>query len=199
MIRICLLLFIFSFTPDVRLYLPVKVGDRTNSASIKLTGIGQFGLQRKARPTVPAHYHTGIDIIRPSKNYTDEPVYAAGKGKVISMRNDGPFSQIIIEHKINSKDTLWTVYEHILGIVCHTGDMVNENSTIARFFNKAELDKYGWQFDHLHFEIMKKKPLKLKATVRFPEYFYKTYAINCFSKEQLNNRMINPYAYFRKK
>jgi len=180
------------------LFLPIGVKHRISLADIKLTGIGQFGLQRKARPTVPAHYHTGIDLKRPAQNYSNEPVFAAGKGKVISMRNDGPFSQIIIEHVLNRRDTLWTVYEHILGIHCHAGDLVTENTVIARFFNKAELDKYGWQFDHLHFEIMKVKPFKVKKNPAFPEYFYKTYDITCYTKEALMKRMINPLLYFKR-
>jgi murein DD-endopeptidase MepM/ murein hydrolase activator NlpD len=188
----------FGAVPGIRLYLPVKVKDRQSLENIKLTEIGLFELQRKARPTVPAHYHTGIDIKRPSNNYIDEPVYAAGKGKVISMRNDGPFSQIIIEHLLNQIDTLWTVYEHILGINCHAGDVVSENTVIARYFNKTELDKYGWQFDHLHFEILKKRPIRVKKNPKFPEYFYKTYAITCFTKAELKSRMINPIEYFKR-
>ena len=199
MVRICLaLIFFVNVNNSSRLLLPIQVKDRTTIEPSQLTGIGQFGLKRKARPTVPVHFHTGIDLKRPSNKYANEPVYAAGQGKVISMRNDGPFSQIIIEHPLNSRDTLWTVYEHILGISCHAGETVTGNTVIARFFNKAELDKYGWQFDHIHFEIMKARPLKVKTNSKFPEYHYKTYAITCYTTDELHKRMINPLEYFKK-
>ena len=182
----------------LQLHLPIGVACRTNAHNIYLTKIGAFGLIRKARPSVPAHYHTGIDLKRPTSNYTNEPVYASAKGKVISMRNEGPFSQIIIEHLIKTRDTVWTVYEHISVGNCHVGNAVAENTVIARFFNKAELDRYGWQFDHVHFEILKVRPLKIKPSKSQPECFYKTYAITCFTLDKLNSRMINPLGYFAK-
>jgi murein DD-endopeptidase MepM/ murein hydrolase activator NlpD len=198
MVRILISLFLIVCAPaKAQLLLPIGVKDRANPDNVKLTEIGRFGLLRKARPKVPAHYHTGIDIKRPANNYANEPVYAAGKGKVISVREDGPFSQIIIEHVVKPCDTIWTVYEHILGIKCHVGDIISETSIIARFFNKDELNKYGWQFDHVHFEMMKAKPVKLRKNPRFPEYYYKTYNITCFTPAQLNRRMINPEEYFK--
>lgn len=198
MAKLCMLVLLFIGTVSTdRLYLPVHVTDRTNASLISLTNIGQYGLKRKARPTVPSHYHTGIDIKRPTSNYINEPVYAAGKGRVISVRNDGPFSQVIIEHDFNN-DISWTVYEHILGITCHAGDNVTENTVVARFFNKSELEKYGWQFDHLHFEILKAKPLKVKKNVRFPEYYYQTYAVTCYSVDDLCKRTVNPMEYFKR-
>jgi len=191
------LFLIVGSSENLHLSLPIGVKNRTSLENSKLTDIGQFGLLRKARSTVPAHYHTGIDLKRPTKNYINEPIYAAGKGKVISVREDGPFSQIIIEHIVKPRDTIWTVYEHILGIKCHVGKIVMENTTIARFFNRKELDKYGWQFDHVHFEILRIKPVKLKRSIKFPEYFYKTYAISCHTHDQLRMRMINPLEYFK--
>ena len=198
MIKLCLVMVFVGSFGNNRLYLPIGVKDRANPDCIKLTDIGQYGLQRKARPKVPAHFHTGIDMKRPSQNYLNEPVYASGKGKIISVRNDGPFSQIIIEHVIRPADTLWTVYEHITGIICHAGDAVVESTIIARFFNKAELDKYGWQFDHLHFEILKVRPLKVKYNPRFPEYSYKTYAITCVTIAELHKKTMNPLEYFKR-
>lgn len=32
--------------------------------------------------------------------------------------------------------------------------------------NTQELNTYGWQFDHVHFEILKIKPQPLKVTNR---------------------------------
>lgn len=97
-------------------YLPIGVTDRQSTDGIELTAIGTFGKMRKARPGIPAHHHTGVDFKRPNNNYTDEPIYPAAKGKVISMRDDGPYAQIIIEHTMADSVKLWTVYEHVAGI-----------------------------------------------------------------------------------
>lgn len=198
MIRICLALLLLCWgNKPERLSLPVKITHRTTLSENQLTSIGRYGILRKARPAVPAHYHTGIDLKRPSQNYSNEPVLAAGTGVIISVRNEGPYSQIVIQHSFAPGDTLWTVYEHILGITCHVGQRVDAQSVIARFFTKNELNRYGWQFDHVHFEILRKKPLKIRSTLKQPEYYFKTFAINCFTINELHKRTINPMEYFK--
>ena len=200
MVRVCLaFMFIINMHGRQQLFLPIQVQDRTVLEERRLTVIGQYGLKRKARPTVPSHYHTGVDLKRPTKNYSNEPVFSGGVGKVLSVRSDGPFSQIIIQHVLSPGDTLWTVYEHILGIVCHSGQQVTENTVIARFFNKEELNKFGWQFDHVHFEMLKFKPVRLNANPKYPEYHFKTYAIVCYTQTDLHKYTINPMDYFRRK
>ena len=199
MIRICLALtlLVWGNKPD-RLYLPLKTNNRTVLTDNQLTRIGKYGLLRKARPSVPAHYHTGVDLKRPAQNYTNEPVLAAGSGKIISVRNDGPYSQIIIQHSFVPGDTLWTVYEHLQGITCHVGQQVDVQTSIARFFTKDELNRYGWQFDHVHFEILRSKPLKIRSTPQQPEYFFKTFDIICYTLAELHKRTVNPMDYFQK-
>jgi hypothetical protein len=49
--------------------LPIAAADRKTWHGVKLTRIGLFGLERKARPGIPAHLHTGTDIKRPKDNY----------------------------------------------------------------------------------------------------------------------------------
>jgi murein DD-endopeptidase MepM/ murein hydrolase activator NlpD len=171
---------------------PVKTTDRFNFSLIQLTPIGGYGLQRKARPTVPAHLHTGIDIKRPSTNYINEPVYPICKGIVISMRDDGPFSQIIIEHKIDNWHTIWSVYEHVAGVIAHVGQKVDTEMPIARFMNKNELNTYGWQFDHFHLEILKTKPKPLKPDSKLPYRYYGTYNTECYTLNILTKYYENP-------
>ena len=95
------------------IYLPIATKDRQSWKTIKRTKIGAFGLIRKARPGIPAHLHSAVDMKRPSQNYLNEKIYAIKSGIVISMRDDGAFAQIIIEHKQKSRPTFWSVYEHI--------------------------------------------------------------------------------------
>ncbi len=170
--------------------LPVKTIDRNSITTLALTEIGDFGLLRKERAGIPAHYHTGIDIKRPSKNYQNEPVFPIAVGIVISVRRDGPYAQVIIEHEVERK--LWTVYEHIAGITVNLYDSVSPDLPIARFMNKNELDAFGWQFDHFHFEILKIRPSKLMQRDSNPERLLSSYTLVCYSKEELNRKFYDP-------
>ncbi len=173
-------------------YFPIAVEDRTAKEAIQLTGIGTFGHHRPARPNVRAHLHSGIDIERPGRNYRDEPVYPAAKGKVISLRDDGPFAQVIIEHDLNEQARVWTVYEHVAGITVSIADEVNPFVPIARFMTKEELDEFGWQFDHFHFEILKKAPRPLKPSEKTPYRFFGVYNLECYSQIDLDKYYYDP-------
>jgi murein DD-endopeptidase MepM/ murein hydrolase activator NlpD len=176
--------------------LPVKTVDRRSVETLQLSEIGDFGLLRKARPTVKAHYHTGIDIRRPGNNYLNEPVFAIAEGTVISKRTDGPYAQLIIEHESEGQ-RFWTVYEHIAGITVKLHERVNSDQPIARFMNKSELNRYGWQFDHFHFEILKVAPVRLKTDNVHPDRIYASYTLGCYTKEQLNRYFYNPLEFFK--
>lgn len=176
-------------------YLPIKTYDRTDISNIQLTDIGSFGVMRKKRPNVPAHLHTGIDIKRPRENYINEPILSIGEGIVISVRDDGPYAQIIVEH-LNDDLQFWVVYEHIAGIRVRIGDNINENTEIARFMNESELNIYGWQFDHFHFEILKIPPIKVKTRNSQPQYNFKTYNLICYTIDELNECYYDPFEFF---
>jgi murein DD-endopeptidase MepM/ murein hydrolase activator NlpD len=176
----------------VECFLPAAYKNRTTVDSLKLTSIGHFGQARKARPNIPAHLHTGIDIKRPNNNYKNELIFPVAGGKVISIRDDGPYAQIIIEHQLESGKYFWTVYEHVSGIRADIGEQVNPFKPIARFMNKDELNNYGWQFDHLHFEILKKRPRPLKPTSKLPYRLFVTYSLKCSTKSDLNNYYFDP-------
>ncbi|MES2138103.1 MAG: M23 family metallopeptidase [Bacteroidota bacterium] len=190
-----LLILITTFLIQGQIFIPIESGNRQDISKIHLTKIGQFGLIRKARPNVPQHYHTGIDIKRPTDNYESEPIFPIAKGIVISKRTDGPFANLIIEHEINGIK-LWTLYEHISGVNVNVTDIVNSKTPIARFMNKAELDRFGWQFDHFHFELLKVKPSKIKPNNKNPERFFNSYSLNCYSINDLNKYYFDPMEYF---
>jgi len=148
------------------------------------------------RPGIPAHFHTGIDIKRPNPNYGDEPIFAIGEGRVISLRDDGPYAQIIIEH-FHKDELFWVEYEHIAGIKVEVGDFVDENTVISRFMNKSELNKYGWQFNHFHFEILKKQPLRTKPRESQPQRFFTTYNLVCYTIDDLNSKYYDPLQFLK--
>lgn len=177
--------------------LPILIKNRTSIESIHLTQIGAFGIFRKPRPGIPAHFHTGMDIQRPRKNYIDELIFPITTGKVISMRDDGPYAQIIIEHEIKDKEKFWTVYEHVSGIRVTVGDSVTPIEPIARFMNKEELDRYGWQFDHLHFEILKVKPWPVIPTENTPYRYFRSYNLECYTQTDLKNYYFDPIQFLK--
>lgn len=160
--------------------------------SVRLTRIGQFGRLRRARPGIPAHLHTGVDIARSSRNYQNEPIYPVTRGRVVSRRDDGPYAQLIIEHGTETDDTIWSVYEHIAGIACGLGDSADPDRPIARFMNRAELCRHGWQFDHLHLELMKAPPRLRDADPRLPFCRFTTYGLICYTREELAARYLDP-------
>jgi hypothetical protein len=77
------------------------------------------------------------------------------------------------------------------------GDLVNPYDPIARFMNKNELEKYGWQFDHLHFEILKMAPRRLRVNKKTPFRFYGTYCLECYNKKDLEMYYHNPEKYLK--
>jgi murein DD-endopeptidase MepM/ murein hydrolase activator NlpD len=184
------------FISSIYLLLPINSSNRNDISSIQLTKIGNFGEWRKERPGVPAHHHTGIDIMRPTKNYENEPIFPIANGKVISVRTDGPYAQIIIEHWLNGI-TVWTLYEHIAGVRVSVNDNVTPQKPIARFMNRNELDKYGWQFDHFHLEVMKVKPQQIKPTLKHPERFFNAYSLVCFTSNDLNRYYFDPLDFLK--
>ncbi|OFY83366.1 MAG: hypothetical protein A3F72_20430 [Bacteroidetes bacterium RIFCSPLOWO2_12_FULL_35_15] len=187
-----LLLFFVAFINfQSPFFLPINNTNRKKVSEIQLTEIGKFGLIRKARKTVPSHIHTGIDIKRPNKNYFDEPIFPIAKGKVISKRTDGPYAQLIIEHEINNQ-TFWTVYEHIAGIKANLNEIVSPGKPLARFMNTNELNKYGWQFDHFHLEILKIKPIQITPDKLHPDRCYNSFSLICYKASDLEKYFYDP-------
>ena len=176
--------------------LPVAVPDRHSMKNLTLTSIGEFGVQRPDRSGIPAHLHTGIDIQRPNTNYLNEPIYPIAPGRVISVREDGPYAQVIVEHIIPGLGQLWSVYEHVAGISCAPADSVNPMTPIARFMNRPELQRYGYQFDHVHLEILKRPPRPVLPTPALPQRFFTTYNLVCYGERELSHYYLNPIQLF---
>jgi hypothetical protein len=175
-------------------YVPVDVPGRHSFRSVKLTEIGKFGLVRKARPSVPSHYHTGIDIRRPHANYVNEPIFPVARGVVISKKTNGPYAQLILEHHADGK-IFWSLYEHIAGIIVNVHDTVDPEIPIARFMNREELQKNGWQFDHVHLEILKVCPIAMKPDEINPERYFAPYSLVCYTVSDLNKYYYDPVVF----
>ncbi|MBN1464143.1 peptidoglycan DD-metalloendopeptidase family protein [candidate division KSB1 bacterium] len=183
---------------EVAWYLPIAAPDRRSLANVQVTRIGPFGLLRAARPGIPAHLHTGVDLQRPHDNYVDEPIFPAAKGRVISLRDDGPYAQIIIRHRLADSTDLWTVYEHVAGIRVGLHESVDPQRPIARFMTRAELDRYGWQFDHVHFEVMRVKPKPRMPDQTKPFFHFGTYCLVCYTQADLDEKYYDPLQFLQR-
>lgn len=186
----------FTLITSFHLLLPVNSSCRSDISSIQLTKIGNFGEWRKERPKVSAHFHTGIDIMRPTQNYQNEPIFPIAEGKVISKRTDGPYAQLIIEHRVNNL-IFWTLYEHVAGICVNLNDKVSPQRPIAHFMNREELNKYGWQFDHFHLEVLKIKPQQIKPTSKHPERHFNSFSLVCYTADDLNKYYFEPLEFIK--
>ncbi|MBN1559847.1 peptidoglycan DD-metalloendopeptidase family protein [candidate division KSB1 bacterium] len=183
---------------EMEWYLPIQAPDRQSLDNVELTRIGPYGLLRAARPGIPAHLHTGVDLKRPHDNYVDEPIFAATKGQVISLRDDGPYAQIIIQHTLADSTRLWTVYEHVAGIQVTLHESVEPRRPIARFMMRDELDRYGWQFDHVHFEVMRVKPKPRMPDQTRPFLHYGTYCLVCYTQADLDEKYYDPLQFLQR-
>jgi len=66
-------------------------------------------------------------------------------------------------------------------------DSIDPQYPVARFMNKEELNAYGWQFDHFHFEVLKKEPVKLNPTKKTPQRLYNSYTLVCYTIDDFEN------------
>ncbi|MBV6646264.1 MAG: M23 family metallopeptidase [Cyclobacteriaceae bacterium] len=131
---------------------------------------------------------------RPSNNYLNQPVYPIASGIVISKRDDGPYASLIVEHRLG--DTLfWTVYEHIAQITVNLYDDVHPDAPIAHMMNRDQLDRYGWHFDHVHFEILKKHPLPVSPSDELPDFRFRSFTLQCFDIETLEAYYDEPMSF----
>jgi murein DD-endopeptidase MepM/ murein hydrolase activator NlpD len=180
----------------LQVFSPINSINRQSIDQIQLTQIGAFGEFRIERPNIPAHYHTAIDILRPGNTSNAQFIFPIADGEIISIRNDGPFAHIIIAHEIKGVGRFWTIYEHISEIRVSVGQIVSHDDVIARFMNKTELDHYGWQFNHLHFEVLKVEPKSMRSSQTHPQRNYNSYSLDCFTKTELNLRYYDPVQFF---
>ena len=93
---------------------------------------------------------------------------------------------------MSNGDSVWTVYEHIAGIRVSVGEVISAAEPIARFMNKQELDRFGWQFDHVHFEVLRHPLRPLMPSSDTPYRFFGTYSLECYTLADLQRYYHDP-------
>lgn len=97
-------------------------------------------------------YHTGCDLNRPNFMDANAPIYAAADGDVVfgGEVKGWQGEVVVIRHKLESGELVWTRYAHIA--LTHAA----LNSTVKRgdyIGNIADYNRNGPTGDHLHFDV----------------------------------------------
>ena len=136
------------------------------------------------------HLHTGIDLINP-RDGSGGKVYAAASGKIVSIYAKEPHFSIMIRHRLPSEETIWTVYVHVTKVKVKEGDLVSNDTIIAHLMDKSQLKKYGWEFNHLHFEVLKYP--RISETGK-----YLSFSTECKTKKEVEKHFYNPVTFLQK-
>jgi murein DD-endopeptidase MepM/ murein hydrolase activator NlpD len=170
--------------------LPLNTTDRQDWSTVFLEPDAHFKALRAPFDSVKLHYHTGIDLIKKTIGSPGEPVYAVAVGKVISIQDPPPKRRITIKHVLPNGEKIWSVYIHIIDEKVKTGDIVDSETVIARLMNANELAYHGWDYNHVHLEIMKKLP-------PYVSEFYQRKTFSCYTLEEVDKYFYDPNEYLK--
>lgn len=170
--------------------LPLNTTDRQDWSTIFLEPDAHFKALRAPFDLVKLHYHTGIDLLNKTIESFGEPVYAIAAGKVIAIKDPPPQRRITIEHLLPNGEKVWSVYIHIIDEKVKIGDIVDSETVIARLMNATELEYYGWDYNHVHLEIMKVLP-------PYVSEFYQRKTFSCYTLEEVNKYFYDPKEYLK--
>jgi murein DD-endopeptidase MepM/ murein hydrolase activator NlpD len=160
---------------------PFKETDKKDLDQIERRVTGVYGEYRRSYK--PGHHHAGLDL----KGNFNEIVYTIGFGWVVQIFRQFPHRSVVVEHHLPNGSILYSMYVHIEDIQVQVGDWVNENTPLARLFNKEELERADFGTpNHLHLEIRKTLADKGRAS----------YA--SMSMAELNTACMDPLKFFKK-
>lgn len=169
--------------------LPLRTADRQDWSTVLFEPDAKFKTMRSPFGQVKLHYHTGADIqVKEEFGFVDAPgmpVYAIAAGKVVAIEDPMPQRRITIEHKLPDGKTVWSAYCHISDAQVSVNQLVDEETVIARRMNREELDHYGWEYDHVHLEILKKLP------VYVTDYYHRK-TFTCDTEAEVDEYFFDP-------
>ena len=170
--------------------LPLETDNRQNWSTIIMEPDAHFKALRAPFENVKLHYHTGIDLQSRNNNRPEESIYPIAAGKVIAIEDPPPQRRITIEHILPDRTKVWSVYIHIMAEKVKVGHIVNTETVIARLMNPVELENFGWEYHHIHLEIMKKLP-------PFASEFYERKTFTCYTEDEVDEYFYDPVVFLR--
>ena len=175
-----------SLSPSIIWRIPLGTKNRGDFSSIKWEKDAKF-----MSPRIGGHLHTGIDLMKYNRN-SEAKVYAASNGRVVSIYATEPNRSLMVMHKLETGEIIYSVYVHITDIQVSIGEIVDCNTIVGRLMNAEQLNKYGWEFNHIHFEILKSKP-----RIEDPGK-YLSYSVLCKTPKEVDAHFYNPVTFFQK-
>ena len=170
--------------------LPLNTNDRKDWSTVFLEPDAHFKALRAPFDSVKLHYHTGIDLVNKTTESPGEPVYAIAAGRVIAIEDPPPQRRITIEHRLPNGEKVWSVYIHIIDEKVKVGDTVNSETVIAQLMNATELEYFGWDYNHVHLEIMKKLPPNVAK-------FYQRKTFSCYTIAEVDKYFYDPEEFLK--
>jgi murein DD-endopeptidase MepM/ murein hydrolase activator NlpD len=170
--------------------LPLDTGNRLDWSTIVFESDAHFKALRRTGRYRGTRLHTGLDLQNGGRMGTlggpGEMVYAIAAGEVVKISGSLPNKRMVISHQLPDCLTVWSSYLHIADPRVREGEQVTPQTVIARRLNTAELRRYGWGYNHLHFEIFKKLPVPRNNHYTWMSQF-------CYTSGQVDRYFFNPY------
>ena len=127
---------------------PFKDPDRKSLRTLRRRIIGRYGDYRRSYK--PGHLHAGTDF----RGAFEELVYPIARGDVYLLFREFPHKTIAIRHDPPDGEVFYSLYVHVEDIRVREGEVVDENTPLARLFTEDELFRADFGTDvHLHLEI----------------------------------------------
>ncbi len=97
------------------------------------------------------HLHTGTDLA----GIPSESVYPIGAGIVEFVSYWDFEGTVLVRHRLASGESIMSKYIHVRYPEVRAGEIVTQNTVLARLFSTAEFKKSKFKSNHLHIEIRK--------------------------------------------
>lgn len=165
-----------------RWLVPFNTKNRNDLKTVAV--ISTFGAHRNSY--VRGHIHAGIDLVPRKRGKPYTYVLAMAPGVVCSIHLGDPHQTVVVKHKLESGETIFSSYKHMQEIYVETGQEVTHQTKIGRLYTRKEALKLGGNYDHLHLEIRKK----------FDDFGVASWAT--LTKKDLNLRFTDPWKFMKK-
>jgi murein DD-endopeptidase MepM/ murein hydrolase activator NlpD len=97
------------------------------------------------------HLHTGTDLA----GTPSEPVFPIGAGIVEFVSYWDFEGTVVVRHRQASGKSIISKYIHVRDPKVRAGELVTQDTALARLFSAAEFKKSGFKQNHLHLEVRK--------------------------------------------
>jgi murein DD-endopeptidase MepM/ murein hydrolase activator NlpD len=97
------------------------------------------------------HLHTGTDLA----GAPSEPVYPIGAGIVEFVSYWDFEGTVLVRHRLASGESIMSKYIHVREPKVRAGEVVTQDTVLARLFTNAEFKQSKFKQNHLHLEVRK--------------------------------------------